>query len=113
MSALRSWATVSRSTVSGSRLTCALMTRCTSAWKRSTCARSLSSRGTSGLQQAQARDRDGARGTEDQGLKAALEPRFELWCTSPMAEEKNRSKDIVLWIITVVLVALAIYWYKK
>jgi hypothetical protein len=31
----------------------------------------------------------------------------------PMAEEKNRSKDIVLWIITVVLVALAIYWYQK
>ena len=32
-----------------------------------------------------------------------------------MAEEKNRSKDIVLWIITVVLVALSIYWwyYKK
>lgn len=30
-----------------------------------------------------------------------------------MAEEKNRSKDIVLWIITVLLVALAIYWYKK
>jgi hypothetical protein len=30
-----------------------------------------------------------------------------------MAEEKNRSKDIVLWIITVVLIAIAIYWYKK
>jgi hypothetical protein len=31
-----------------------------------------------------------------------------------MAEEKNRSKDIVLWIITVALVALAIFfWYKK
>lgn len=30
-----------------------------------------------------------------------------------MAEEKKRSKDIVLWIITVVLVALAIFWYKK
>jgi len=32
-----------------------------------------------------------------------------------MAEpkEKNRSKDIVLWIITVVLIAVAIYWYKK
>jgi hypothetical protein len=32
-----------------------------------------------------------------------------------MAEvkEKNRSKDIVLWIITIVLVAVAIYWYKK
>jgi hypothetical protein len=30
-----------------------------------------------------------------------------------MAEEKNRSKDIVLWIITVALLALAIFWYKK
>jgi len=28
-----------------------------------------------------------------------------------MAEEKNRSKDIVLWIITVVLIAVAIFWY--
>jgi hypothetical protein len=49
----------------------------------------------------------------DQELKATLEPRFHLWCTSLMADEKNRSKDIVLWIITVVLVALAIYWYKR
>jgi hypothetical protein len=32
-----------------------------------------------------------------------------------MAEqkEKNPSKDIILWIITVALVALAIFWYKK
>lgn len=30
-----------------------------------------------------------------------------------MPEEKSRSKDIILWIITVVLIALAIYWYKK
>ena len=30
-----------------------------------------------------------------------------------MADEKNRSKDIILWIITVVLIALAIFWYKK
>ena len=30
-----------------------------------------------------------------------------------MAEEKSRSKDIVLWVITVVLIALAIYWYKR
>jgi hypothetical protein len=30
-----------------------------------------------------------------------------------MAEEKNRSKDIVLWVITVALVALAFFWYKK
>jgi hypothetical protein len=31
----------------------------------------------------------------------------------PEAKEKNRSKDIVLWIITVVLIGVAIYWYKK
>jgi len=30
-----------------------------------------------------------------------------------MAEEKNRNKDIVLWIITVALTALAIFWYLK
>jgi hypothetical protein len=30
-----------------------------------------------------------------------------------MATEKNPQKDIVLWIITVVLVALAIFWYKR
>jgi len=30
-----------------------------------------------------------------------------------MPEEKSRSKDIILWIITVVLIALAIYWYKR
>jgi RsiW-degrading membrane proteinase PrsW (M82 family) len=32
-----------------------------------------------------------------------------------MAEpkEKNRAKYIVLWIITVALVALAIFWYQK
>lgn len=32
-----------------------------------------------------------------------------------MAEqkEKNRTKDIILWIITVALVALAIFWYQK
>jgi hypothetical protein len=29
-----------------------------------------------------------------------------------MAEEKSRSKDIILWIITVALVAVAIFWYK-
>jgi hypothetical protein len=28
-------------------------------------------------------------------------------------KEKNRSKDIILWIITVALVALAIFWYQK
>jgi len=32
-----------------------------------------------------------------------------------MAEEKekNRTKDIILWIITIALVALAIFWYQK
>ena len=30
-----------------------------------------------------------------------------------MAEEKKGSKDVVLWIITVALVALAIFWYMK
>jgi hypothetical protein len=30
-----------------------------------------------------------------------------------MAKEKNPRKDIVLWIVTVVLVALAIFWYKR
>jgi hypothetical protein len=30
-----------------------------------------------------------------------------------MADEKKGSKDIVLWIITVALVALAIFWYKR
>jgi hypothetical protein len=30
-----------------------------------------------------------------------------------MAEEKNKSKDLVLWIITAALVALSIYWYMK
>jgi hypothetical protein len=32
-----------------------------------------------------------------------------------MAEEKekSRSKDILLWVITVALIALAIYWYKR
>jgi hypothetical protein len=29
------------------------------------------------------------------------------------AKEKNRAKDIILWIITVALVALAIFWYRK
>jgi len=30
-----------------------------------------------------------------------------------MAEEKKGSKDIVLWIITVLLVGVSIYWYMK
>jgi hypothetical protein len=44
---------------------------------------------------------------------AALEAGIQVCCTSLMAEEKSKSKDIVLWIITVVLIALAIYWYKR
>jgi hypothetical protein len=30
-----------------------------------------------------------------------------------MADEKNKNKDVVLWIITVVLTAVAIFWYFK
>jgi hypothetical protein len=30
-----------------------------------------------------------------------------------MAEAKNPKKDIVLWIITVALLALAFFWYKR
>jgi hypothetical protein len=30
-----------------------------------------------------------------------------------MAKEKNPQKDAILWIITVALVALAIFWYKR
>lgn len=46
---------------------------------------------------------------------ARLEGYFQVCCTTLMAEpkEKNRAKDIVLWIITVLLVALAIFWYQK
>jgi hypothetical protein len=51
--------------------------------------------------------------SKQQEFNAGLEPRFQVCCTSTMAEEKNRSKDIVLWIITVLLVAVAIYWYQK
>lgn len=47
------------------------------------------------------------------GCDAGLEPRIQVCCTAFMAEEKNRSKDIILWIITVALIALAIFWYKK
>jgi hypothetical protein len=47
-------------------------------------------------------------------LKASLETKISaVLYFPPMAEEKNRSKDIVLWIITVVLIGLAIYWYQK
>ena len=48
-------------------------------------------------------------------IRARLEGHFQVCCTTLMAEtkEKNRAKDIVLWIITVLLVALAIFWYQK
>src|SRR5579863_3060239 len=48
-------------------------------------------------------------------IRTTLEPWFHVCCTSFMAEpkEKNRAKDIVLWIITIFLVALAIFWYQK
>jgi hypothetical protein len=44
---------------------------------------------------------------------AALDPGYQVWCTLRMAEEKNRNKDIILWIVTVLLVGLAIFWYMK
>lgn len=48
-------------------------------------------------------------------IKTTLEPYFHVCCTALMAEpkEKNLAKDIILWIITVLLVALAIFWYQK
>jgi hypothetical protein len=48
-------------------------------------------------------------------ISRILSRRFAVCCTGFMAEEKekNRSKDIVLWIITVALIALAIFWYRK
>jgi len=39
--------------------------------------------------------------------------RFQVCCSSLMAEEKSGSKNIVLWIITVLLVGLAIFLYKR
>jgi hypothetical protein len=47
------------------------------------------------------------------GFKGLLEPEFEVCCTAFMASEKNPRKDILLWIITVALLALAIFWYKR
>jgi len=38
---------------------------------------------------------------------------LRLCCTLVMADEKSGSKNIILWIITVVLVALAIFLYKR
>ncbi len=55
------------------------------------------------------RDRpDGARNAKDH-LK--ISRRYAV--LPAMADQKNPKKDILLWIITVVLVAIAIFWYKK
>jgi hypothetical protein len=44
-----------------------------------------------------------------------LDTYFNCGLLHDMAEEKekSRSKDILLWVITVALIALAIYWYKR
>jgi hypothetical protein len=42
-----------------------------------------------------------------------LNPALSYAVLTPMADEKKGSKDIVLWIITVALVALAIFLYKR
>jgi hypothetical protein len=42
-----------------------------------------------------------------------LNGNFRCGVLPTMAEEKSRSKDIILWIITVLLIALAIFWYKR
>jgi hypothetical protein len=61
--------------------------------------------------------RVGTDGSENIGRRGEfnwhLNPDFRCVVLPSMAEEKSRSKDIVLWIITVVLIALAIYWYKR
>jgi hypothetical protein len=44
---------------------------------------------------------------------AALDLEYQVWCTLRMAAEKNRNKDVILWIVTVLLVGLAIFWYMK
>jgi hypothetical protein len=55
------------------------------------------------------------KGTFSAKIKTRLEGHFQVCCTTLMAEpkEKNRAKDIVLWVITVALIALAIFWYQK
>jgi hypothetical protein len=30
-----------------------------------------------------------------------------------MAKEKNPAKDATLWVITIVLVVIAIFWYRR
>jgi hypothetical protein len=42
-----------------------------------------------------------------------LEAQLQVCCTPSMADEKKGSKDVILWIITVALVALAIFLYKR
>ena len=71
-------------------------------------ARLLSSPGISGWERRRSRNYN-----DVQKFNAGLEGRIQVCCTPSMAEEKNKSKDIVLWIITVVLIAVAIFWYKK
>jgi len=46
-------------------------------------------------------------------LTTTLEPNSKVCCTSCMADEKKGTKDVILWIITVALVALAIFLYKR
>ena len=50
-----------------------------------------------------------------QEIRTVLEPGIQVCCTSTMADDKEKkgSKDVILWIITVALVALAIFLYKK
>jgi hypothetical protein len=30
-----------------------------------------------------------------------------------MATEKNPTKDVILWIVAIVLVVIAIFWYRR
>jgi hypothetical protein len=46
-------------------------------------------------------------------LQGDLNRKFSCGVLLGMAEEKKGSKDVILWIITVALVALAIFWYMK
>lgn len=46
-------------------------------------------------------------------MKWYLNRNFRCGVLPSMAEEKNRSKDIILWVITVLLIAVAIYWYRR
>ncbi len=48
-------------------------------------------------------------------IRTTLDAQFHVCCTAFMAEpkEKNRAKDIVLWVITVALIVLAYFWYQK